>query len=221
MIFEFNKPSQFLAMRPFLGESVLLSPGKCLCLPSVEGSALTIALTNDEELHTAKFRFRRSGPMHGQIFAGAKAVKEHVNALRTAAFVARQPEFDRLLLEFQVIVQVLHYEHINSPNIVGIIIDKIAETIAGPMGLSENLDPDSALVAYQWRRLLQGGQWNGKILVQLTSRHELVWLYKRAHGRGFCSDGHRATLEISSPSRASLATELFSWLATQPGGSAA
>ena len=157
--------------------------------------------------------------MHGQIFAAAKAVKEQMSALRTAAFVARQPQTERHLLEHQVIVQVLHYENINSPNIAGILINKIAET--QPQSLNENLDPDSTLEAHQWRPLLQGGHWNGKILVQLTTRAELVWLYKRAHGRGFCSDGHRATLEISSPSRVSLATELFSWLATQPGASAA
>ena len=158
MIFEFNKTTQFLAMRPFLGESILLSPGKCLCLPSVDGSVLTRALTESEELHSAKFRFRRSGPMSGQIFAGAKAVREHVNALKTAAFILRQPELDRQLHEYQVIVQVLYYEHINTPSIAGIIINKIAETFAGPISLSESLDQDPALVAHQWRRLLQGAQ---------------------------------------------------------------
>jgi len=72
MIFEFNKTTQYLAMHPFLGESILLSPGKCLCLPSVDGSVLTRALTESEELHTAKFRFRRSGPMSGPNFRWCK-----------------------------------------------------------------------------------------------------------------------------------------------------
>ena len=99
-------------------------------------------------------------------------------------------------------------ENIHSPNIAGIIIDKIAESQT--VSLSENLVPDTELAAYQWRRLQQGGHWNGKILVQLTTSAELVWLYKRAHGSGICSVGHRATLEISSPSRVSLAAELFS-----------
>ena len=106
---------------------------------------------------------------------------------------------------------------------VCIIIDKIAEGNTNTNRvLSENIDPDAVLGAYEWKRLQHGsGQWNGKILVQLTDDAELTWLHRRAHGRGFCSDGYRATLEISSPTRVSLAAELFSNLATQPGASAA
>ena len=88
----------------------------------------------------------------------------------------------------------------------GIIVNKIAET--QNMGLDENLDPDTELGAYEWRRLPHGGHWNGKILVQLTCIAELTWLFRRAQGRGICSDGHRATLDISSPTRISLAAEL-------------
>jgi hypothetical protein len=75
-------------MRPYLGECVFLSPSKCLCTPSADGSSLTQALSEQEELSTAKFRFRRSGPMGGKIFAAAKDVREHINARRTAIFVA-------------------------------------------------------------------------------------------------------------------------------------
>ena len=210
-------------MRPYLGECVFLSPSKCLCTPSVDGSSLTQALSGQEELSTVKFRFRRSGPMGGKIFAAPKDVREHINARRTAIFVARQPEPERNLLGHQAIVQVLHYENINSPNMPGIIIGKIAEGNTNTNRvLSENGDPDAVLGAYEWKRLQHGsGQWNGKILVQLTDDAELTWLYRQAHGRGFCSDGYRATLEISSPTRVSLAAELFSNLASQPGASAA
>ena len=158
--------------------------------------------------------------MGGKIFAAAKDVREHINARRTAACVARQPEPERSLLGHQAIVQVIHYENINSPNIAGIFIDKIAEGQTNRI-LSENLDPDAVLGAYEWKRLQHGGQWNGKILAQLTDIAELTWLHRRAHGRGFCSDGYRATLEVSSPTRVSLAAEFFSNLATQPGASAA
>jgi len=85
-------------------------------------------------------------------------------------------------------------------------------------GLSEVLDPDIALGANEWRRLLQGGHWNGKILVQLTDKAELTWLYKRTHGRGLCSDGYRATLEVSSPCRASLSAEFFFRVGDPAGG---
>jgi len=222
IIFEFNNATQFQQMRPYLGECVFISPGKCLCAPSVDGRSLTQALTGPEELSTVKFRFRRSGPMGGKIFAAPKDVREHINARRAAIFVARQPEPERNLLGHQAIVQVLHYENINSPNMPGIIIDKIAEGNTNTNRvLSENLDPDAVLGAYEWKRLQHGGQWNGKILVQLTDIAELTWLHRRAHGRGFCSDGYRATLEISSPTRVSLAAELFSNLASQPGASAA
>ena len=217
IIFEFNNATQFQRMRPYLGECVFLSPSKCLCSPTVDGSSLTKALSEQEELSTVKFRFRKSGPMGGKIFAVAKDLREHIAARRTAIFVARQPEPERSLLSHQAIVQVIHYENINSPDIAGIIIDKIAEGT----NISECLDPDATLGAYEWRPLQHGGQWNGKILVQLTTSAELTWLYRRAHGRGFCSDGYRATLEISSPTRVSLAAELFSNLASQPGASAA
>ena len=60
-------------MRPYLGECVFLSPSKCLCSPSAEGSVLTAVLTNQEELHTARFKSRKSGPMRGKIFRCRKS----------------------------------------------------------------------------------------------------------------------------------------------------
>ena len=108
----------------------------------------------------------------------------------------------------------------NSSNIANVIMDKTTD-VENINVLSEVLDPDIALGANEWRRLLQGGHWNGKILVQLTDNAELTWLFRRAHGRGICSDGYRATLEISSPTRVSLAAEFLSTLTTQPGASAA
>ena len=127
IIFEISKSSQFLSMRPFLGECVFLSPSKCLCTPNAEGSVLTTVLTDQEELHTARFKFSMSGPMRGKTFASARAVREHISTKKTAASALRQPESARSLLEHQAIIQVLHYENMNSPNIASIIIDTITD----------------------------------------------------------------------------------------------
>ena len=62
IVFEFSKYTKFQAMRPYLGECVFLSPSKCLCTPNVEGSVLTTVLTDQEELHTARFMLECLGP---------------------------------------------------------------------------------------------------------------------------------------------------------------
>ena len=66
---------------------------------------------------------------------------------------------------------------------------------------------ETEFAAGNWQLLLREGVWNGRILVQLSSRAERALAFKAANGMGIYMDGIRACIAVTSPTVGSLAAE--------------
>ena len=71
---------------------------------------------------------------------------------------------------------------------------------------SEN---DCELELGQWKPLLFGAHWNGKILVQCHNVAEQKKLYNRIQGKLICINGVHKTLAVTSLALDSLGTDLL------------
>ena len=200
--------SQLQRVRASLGECIFVSPHKALCIPCVDADVLIQALTAEECLHTAVLRFRKSGPMKGQIFAKARAIQEHVQASRRMAFAARQPQPTSSMLQRQVQIEVLNLDAINYEHLPAQIMKRVSELL-GP-NLQETNDYDTDLAAGEWKVLRRDGHWNGRILVQCSDNLDLAKFFRTVNGRNICMDGICKTLAVTSPTVDSLAAQVFS-----------
>jgi len=199
--------NQIIGLRSFLGECVLVNPHKALCFPNVGADAISQAITAEEQSHTAVLRFRKSGPMRGQIFAKAKAIREHVQATRRLAFVSRQPQPIAVLLQRQAQLEVLNIDAANHESLPARIMNKVS--IIFGTALREVVEQEVELAAGDWKALRWEGHWNGKILLQCTEAMDLAKFFKAVNGRGVCIDGMCRSIEVTSPTVGSLAAEIF------------
>ena len=199
--------NQIIGLRSFLGECILVNPQKALFFPNVGADVVSQAITAEEQMHTVVMRFRKSGPMRGQIFAKAKAIREHVQATRRMAFVSRQPQPIAVLLQRQAQLEVLNIDAANHECLPNKIMDKISATFG--TALREVVDQEVELAAGDWKALRWDGHWNGKILLQCTEAMDLAKFFKAVNGRGVCIDGMCRSIEVTSPTVGSLAAEIF------------
>jgi len=187
---------QFTALCPLVEECVLVSPNKALFTPKVSVNAFSTALTDSDVLRTLGLRYRKSGPLKGDVFARPKALLSHVRAEKHNAYISRLPPNEASLLRLQAHIEVLGIDGSNHEELPNKIMRKIAEETH--TSLIEIQDPIKVLEAGDWRQTLRDGKWVGKILLQCTNIEDIHSLYNVAHGRGVCVDGIVRTIEVTS-----------------------
>jgi len=199
--------AQILQIRHLLGECVLVSPHKALCVPVVSSDVVSSALTLDERLHTLIMRYRRSGPLEGKVYAKPRTLPEHARADKYNAYIERQPRSQAALLRLQAHINVLNIDGMNHGSLPSSIMNKLGELFN--LSMIEVLEPDAELKGGEWRALTRDGHWIGKILVQCTESIDLAKLHQGMHGRGVCVDGNHFTIEIASPTQATISAQVF------------
>jgi len=190
-----------------LGECILVSPHKAVCVPERSAEEITGALTVDESLHTVTLRYRKSGPLRGAVFARPKALQEHVWAEKKRAFAKRQPQPQASLLQRQAQIEVLGLDSNNYNTFPQKLMSKISDLFQTTLVESE--DQESELATGAWRAIKRGEHWNGKILLQCTEDIDMTKLFRAINGRGVCIDGYTRTLEVTSPTNSSLSAHIF------------
>jgi len=186
---------------------VLVSPHKALCVPVVSSDVVSSALTLDERLHTLIMRYRRSGPLEGKVYAKPRTLPEHARADKYNAYIERQPRSQAALLRLQAHINVLNIDGMNHGSLPSSIMNKLGELFN--LSMIEVLEPDAELKGGEWRALTRDGHWIGKILVQCTESIDLAKLHQGMHGRGVCVDGNHFTIEIASPTQATISAQVF------------
>ena len=69
-------------VQPVLGEALMVTPYKLVCIPWGGADPIKAVLTNHAVLHPATVRYRKSHPMQGDFFAWAYALQDQVRADR-------------------------------------------------------------------------------------------------------------------------------------------
>ena len=201
---------QLLLISGLLGECVLVNPHKALCVPLCSAEQCTQALTADARLHTVVLKYRRSGPLGGRVFARPRMLAEHVRTERYNTYLGRQPHAQASLLRLQAYVNVLNIDGRSHATLPATIIDKVGGLFN--TSLNEVTDMDIELKGGEWRAVTRDGHWTGKILVQCTGGVDLAQLYQAMHGRGVCVDGNQYTVEVASPTNATISAQIFNEL---------
>ena len=205
---------QLLGRRNLLGECVIVSPYKALCVTNSEANAITQALTEEPALHTALFRFRKSGPLEGQIFAQPATLVEQVKAVRHQDWVNRQPATRATLLNLQAFITLLNIKGEIFNTLPNSIMDRVGEILGAV--LNEVTDQECDLREGEWRALVRDGSWTGRILLQCSVDGDLSKLFHSVHSRGVCIGGEHYTLEVSTPSNPLLSTTMFNQSSSMP-----
>jgi len=193
--------------RVFLGESVLVTPGRSLCIPFVEAEAIGRVLTEDESLQATQFRYRKSGPMEGAVFCKAKAIREHVAARKKLAYATRQPGPEADRLQRQVQIEALRLDAQNYTELPHQIMQTAGEL--NSVVFTHQPDSESELALGEYKLLQRDGHWNGRILIQCPVGLDIGNFFKSVHGRNICLNKAHTTLAMTSTVQDNLAASLF------------
>jgi len=198
---------QLLKLSPVVSECVMISPFKALVTPGVSAAVISHTLTDDEALRSVSFRYRKSCPLKGGLFARPKDLASHLQAERHSAFASRLGGTAAVLLNLQMHIEVLGFEASMDESLGGRIMNKIGEETNTT--LTESQEVDEPLVVGEWRKVHRDGSWTGKIVVQCACDSDVTSLFSIAHGRVLCVGGVKYALHITSLSNAFLPAQLL------------
>ena len=193
-----------------LGECVLVTPSKSLFIPSADPEIVRSAITDDESLHTTQFRYRKSGPKKGATFANARDLREHIMARRKRVTMSRLPGPEGAKLQKQAQIEVIGLDAHNHEHLPQLIMDKAGEI--NSTNFTKQIDYELELEFGEWRPLVRGGRWTGRILVLCPENIDLGKFFCSVQGRSICINGVHKTLAVTAPVHNSLAADVFNSL---------
>jgi hypothetical protein len=204
---------QILILQARFRECVAISAGKAIFTPAGTAEEMCEALT-DEGLRTVTVKYRRSGPLKGQVYAQPKMLDEHLRTERRNAWISRQPVKAAALLNFQVTLEVLDLNVGDASPLPTPLMNVISSTTG--IVFVEVKDHLRELAKGEWRLFIRDGKWAGKICIQCGSMEEATVVYSQVHGRTICLGGIHKTIDISSPTDIGLASGSRTLLRTGP-----
>jgi hypothetical protein len=196
--------AQFLTLAPLMRECVTVSPNKAIFTPKATAGDFSRALTDPEWMRTATLRYRKSGPLKGQVFARPIALACQVQAMKNNSFISRLPSNVAALRRQQVHLEILDIGAGNHDTLPAAVMGRVAAV--SDVNFREIQDQEVDLEPAQWRPILRDGSWSGRILIQLASHEDTLRMYEKIHGTGICIDGVVRTIDISSPTNTLLAS---------------